>query len=115
MEMMEVYRVTVFVPKDYAEELRQAICMADPLKIDSYEKVMWSTSGVVEQFTPTSGANPTMGSVHENMNIDSVRVEFCIPRNKSVLESVLNNAVFATHPWEVPAIIVDESIIPFKD
>ncbi|GAK87557.1 hypothetical protein JCM19238_5167 [Vibrio ponticus] len=41
-------------------------------------------------------------------------MEFCIPRDKALLENIIEQAIFVAHPWEVPGIVVDESLIPFK-
>ncbi|WP_114766693.1 hypothetical protein [Vibrio rhodolitus] len=115
MVWMEIYRVTVFVPKEHIEKLKQAVCSVEPLKIGNYEQVIWSTYHVEEQFTPTSGAKTTVGNINESMIVDAVRMEFCIPRDRALLENIIENAIFVAHPWEVPGIVVDESLIPFKN
>ena len=114
MELIEIYRVTIFVPPDHLDELKAAICASDPLDIGAYEQVMWSSPGSKEQFRPNFGAKPTAGVIGERISIESVRLEFCIPRDPQRLQHLIENAVFPNHPWEVPAVFVDESIFPMK-
>lgn len=114
MELIPIYRVTVFVPPEHLDALKAAICDVDPLDMGSYEHVMWSSSGGKEQFRPIDGANPTAGVIGETINLDTVRLEFCIPRDAKRLQHLLENAVFPHHPWEVPAVFIDESTFPMK-
>lgn len=113
MQLVNIYRVTIFVPPDYLDALKAAICDVDPLNIGTYEHVMWTSSGK-EQFRPTDGANPTAGVIGKSVNLETVRLEFSIPRDPQRLQHLLENAIFPHHPWEVPAVFVDESVFPMK-
>jgi hypothetical protein len=114
MQLVKIYRVTIFVPPDYLDVLKAAICDVDPLNIGTYEHVMWTSFGTKEQFRPIDGAKPTAGVIGESINLETVRLEFCIQRDPQRLQHLLENAVFPHHPWEVPAVFVDESIFPMK-
>ncbi len=113
MKLVQIYRVTIFVPPDHLDALKAAICAVDPLDIGTYEHVMWSSPGE-EQFRPTYGAKPTAGVIGERISLETVRLEFCIPRDPQRLQHLIENGVFPHHPWEVPAVFVDESIFPMK-
>jgi hypothetical protein len=114
MELVQVYRITTFVPPEHLDSLKQAICSVDSLSIGPYEHVMWSSSSSKEQFRPTSGATPTAGAIGELAILDTVRLEFCIPRDAQRLQNIIENGIYSKHPWEVPAVFVDESILPMK-
>lgn len=114
MELIKIYRITIFVPPDFLDTLKDAICVVEPLKIGTYEHVMWSSFGGEEQFRPTYGAKPTVGVIGESISLETVRLEFCIPRDPQRLQNLIENAVFPHHPWEVPVVFVDESILPMK-
>ena len=66
----------------------------------------------IEQFRPLAGANPTLGGIDELVRAPSVRVEFCIPRDDARLRRLIEAGIRPNHPWEVPAIFVDESSMP---
>lgn len=114
MELVKIYRITIFVPPEHLDTLKAAICAVDSLNIGTYEHVMWSSTGGEEQFRPILGAKPTVGVIGESISLETVRLEFCIPRDPQRLEHLMENAVFPHHPWEVPAVFIDESIFPMK-
>jgi len=113
MELVKIYRVTIFVPPEHLDVLKAAICAVDSLNIGTYEHVMWTSSGE-EQFRPIQGAKPTVGVIGESISLETVRLEFCIPRDTQRLQHLIESAVFPHHPWEVPAVFIDESILPMK-
>lgn len=114
MELIKTYRITVFVPPDHLEALKAGICSVDPLDVGTYDHVMWSVPGGNEQFRPVSGANPTVGEIGELSVVDTVRLEICIPRDPQRLKELIEKGIFPHHPWEVPAVFVDESTFPVK-
>lgn len=114
MKWVPIYRVTIFVPPEHLDVLKTAICAADPLDIGTYEHVMWTSAGGEEQFRPTCGAKPTAGVIGECISLETVRLEICIPRDPQRLQHLIENGVFPHHPWEVPAVFVDESIFAMK-
>ena len=111
MKLLAVYRVTVFVPQQHLQGVIDGVCAVDPLRIGDYEHVMW-TSLAAEQFRPLPGAVPTLGRVGALERGDSVRLEFCIPRETERLRLVLEQGIVPHHPWEIPAIFIDESWFP---
>ena len=115
MQLLPVYRVTVFVPPEYVETLRAGIHAVDALALGDYSEVMWITPGGQEEFRPGAAAHPTLGSAGELVRSDTVRIEFAIPRDAERLQRVLSEGVHRHHPWEVPAVFVDETLFPLPD
>lgn len=110
--LQPVYRVTVFVPPAHLQALIDGICAANPLRIGDYDRVLWISAPGTEQFRPLAGATPTQGHVGELERGDTMRVEFCIPRDADTLSHVIDQGIRPHHPWELPAIFVDESLLP---
>ena len=115
MELLPVYRITVFVPPAHLQALKDGICAADPLRLGHYEHVMWTSALGEEQFRPLPGAVPAQGKVGELECGATVRLEFSIPRDPARLRHVLEQGVYLHHPWEVPAVFVDESLFPLPE
>lgn len=112
LRLMPVYRVTVFVPPAQVQAVIDGICAIDDLRIGDYADVLWTSAPGVEQFRPMSGARPARGDVGALERGATVRLEFCLPRDAERLARVIEHGIRAHHPWEVPAIFVDESSFP---
>jgi len=112
MRLLPVYRITVFVPPAHLQALQEGICRVEPLGDGRYDRVMWISAPGIEQFRAQPGAVPAQGQVGELAELPTVRLEFAIPRDPERLARVLREGVRAHHPWEVPAIFVDESHQP---
>jgi hypothetical protein len=112
MHSLPVYRITVFVPADHVQRVIDGVCAIDDLRIGDYAQVAWTSAPGIEQFRPLPGAIPTQGATGELERSPSVRVEFCIPRDEARLRRVVEDGIRPHHPWEVPAIFVDESRLP---
>lgn len=115
MRLLPIYRITVFVPPEYLQALQAGICRIEPLGDERYDQVMWLSSPGIEQFRARPGAMPTQGEVGALTQLPTVRLEFAIPRDPERLARVLREGVRAHHPWESPAIFVDESHRPVFD
>lgn len=112
MHLLPVYRITVFVPHDHVDALLAGIRSVDDLSLGGYSDVLWITPGGQEQFRPGASAHPTLGSAGELVRSETVRIEFAIPRDAARLQRLLSEGVHRHHPWEVPAVFVDESVFP---
>jgi len=112
MRLQPVYRVTVFVPPGQLRALQEGILAVDPLRFGDYDHGMWTSAPGEEQFRPLAGAAPAAGRIGELSRLPSVRLEFVLPRDPALLERVLEQGVRAHHPWEAPAIFVDETYLP---
>ncbi len=73
-----------------------------------YREVFWWSSPGTEQFRPTEGSNPTSGSLSELSRLDSIELQFVVPRNTELLNQVIDDGIRSAHPWEEPVIIVDK-------
>lgn len=112
MRLLPVYRITVFAPFAHVDALIAGITAVDALALGGYSEVMWITPGGREQFRPGVASNPTLGAPGELISAETVRIEFAIPRDEARLARVLSDGVHRHHPWEVPAIFVDEAMFP---
>ncbi|HYG05555.1 MAG TPA: hypothetical protein VD865_03990 [Stenotrophomonas sp.] len=115
MRLRPVYRITVFVPPDHLQALQAGICAVESLGDTRYDQVMWYSAPGVEQFRALPGARPAQGATGALTQLPTVRLEFAIPRDPLRLTRVLREGVRAHHPWESPAIFVDESQQPVFD
>ncbi|MEO8190005.1 MAG: hypothetical protein ABI682_06655 [Acidobacteriota bacterium] len=109
MQFRKVYRVTTFVPPEKVDAVIKSIVAVDPLGHGHYDRVCWRSSGGVEQFRPLEGADPTYGKIGEVAHSSTVRLEFVLPLNPETLRRVLELGLFPAHPWEEPAVFIDET------
>ena len=99
---MQTFCLVVFVPSDYANQLKQALFSAGAGNIGNYEHCCWETSGT-GQFKPLPQSNPTVGSIGELEKVPELRIEF-LCRSQD-LENI-QEALIKTHPYEQPAYFV---------
>jgi hypothetical protein len=112
MSVLPVYRISVWVPPTHVQRVLDGICAVDDLRIGDYDRVAWISAAGIEQFRPLAGASPVSGDIGELERGESVRIEFCIPRDAARLQRVIDAGIRPHHPWEIPAIFVDESLLP---
>jgi hypothetical protein len=111
MSLRPIYRITTFVPPDHLDAVLEGVEHEVPLVFGPYDRSAWWSAVGVEQFRPLPGANPTVGEPGKTERVPSVRLEFAIPRDAVLLERVLKRGVLANHPWQEPAVFVDESLV----
>ena len=93
-------KIAVFVPKEQASTVRQAMHEAGAGQIgDCYKECSFTTSGV-GRFTPTEGANPAIGQVNQAEEAAEEKVEVICYENQ--VDTIIT-AMKASHPYEVPA------------
>ncbi|MEG1680077.1 MAG: hypothetical protein RR326_08275 [Stenotrophomonas sp.] len=107
MQLIPVYRITVFVPPAQLETLKQGILAVDDLAAGGYAHGMWESSPGVEQFRVVEGTHSVLGQAGELVRTSTVRLEFCIPRDPQRLQRLLDEGIAAHHPWNSPAVFVD--------
>ena len=110
MQLVPVYRITVFVPPAQLEALQRGIRAVDSLRQGEYEDGMWISAPGIEQFRPLAGAQPSQGRIGELEQVETVRLELCIPRDPVRLQRLIEQGIRPHHSWEVPAIFVDETM-----
>ena len=106
--MEKAYRITVFVPPAQLEEVLSSITRVLPPVSGKYREVFWWSSPGTEQFRPLEGSNPTSGSLSELSRMGSIELKFLVPRNKELLNKIIEEGIRSAHPWEAPVITVDK-------
>lgn len=92
-------KISVFVPKTHAAQVRQAMADAGAGRYDGYDSCAFETPGT-GYFRPLAGSKPFIGEQGHLQAAEEVRIEaICDARNTA---SVLA-AMKAAHPYEVPA------------
>jgi len=115
MRLRPAYRISVWVPPAHAQRVLDGIVAVDELRLGGYDRVAWIAAVGSEQYRPLAGANPTQGRHGELERGDSVCVQVCIPRDGERLRRVVEDGIRPHHPWELPAIFVDETMLPLPD
>lgn len=110
-----VYRITTFVPPDHLEQLLDGVVAEVPLAYGRYDRAAWWSAGGTEQFRPLPGAKPTVGEEGRTERVFTVRIEFAIPRDPELLERFLRQGLIPNHPWQEPAVFVDESLVTLAE
>ncbi|WP_313052951.1 hypothetical protein [Stenotrophomonas cyclobalanopsidis] len=108
MRRLPLYRVVVFVPPTALDAVKQGILAVDALAAGDYEHGMWWSAPGCEQFRPRVGASPVQGEEGRTEVVDSVRLEFCLPRDTQRLQRILEQGIVPHHPWRVPVVQVEE-------
>ena len=100
---MNTYKLVVYIPVDYVEQVKSAIFTAGAGKQGHYDQCCWQTLGK-GQFRPLAGSDPFIGA-ESKVNgtveqVDEYRVEVLC--EEASLEGVVQ-ALKAAHPYEEPA------------
>ncbi len=92
----KVYKISVFVPKDNLDEVREAMSEAGAGHIGNYSHCTFSTNGI-GTFMPLDGTNPHIGNENTLEFVEEVKLESVVTQKKlnKVLESMKN-----AHPYE---------------
>ena len=115
MNLRRAYRVTTFVPPDHLDALLEGIASEVPLRYGQYDRSAWWSAVGVEQFRPLPGAKPTFGTVGTVERVPTVRLEFAIARDAELLSRLITKGLRPHHPWQEPAVFVDEVEIAVSD
>lgn len=92
-------KLVVFVPIEDAIQLREALFEAGAGSLGKYKNCSYNVKGM-GTFTPTEGAEPTIGSVGVSEQVAEERIEVVFPAHaqKKIVE-----VLFKNHPYEEPA------------
>lgn len=92
-------KLAVFVPDDYAKNVRLALAKAGAGHIGNYAACSFSTNGQ-GRFRALEGADPFIGEIGEMEKTAEEKIEVVFPRSikNKVLKAMLN-----AHPYEEPA------------
>jgi len=107
MPLTPVYRLTTFVPPPHEARVRDAIAAAGGATYGRYRGVFWTSGPGIEQYEPLPGSHPVSGTVGAVSYGASSLVLCLVERDDALLARVIA-ALRAAHPWEEPAIFVDD-------
>ncbi len=107
-QMLNMVKIAVFVPQQFSETVREAMGQAGAGCIGDYYKNCSYTLEGVGRFTPTSGANPTIGELDRAEEVFEEKIEVIC--SESQISSVIE-AMKQVHPYEVPAY----DVLPLKN
>jgi hypothetical protein len=105
------YRITVFVPPESLEAVLDGVQAQTSLRFGPYDGSAWWSAPGTEQFIPRAGSQPTVGEAGAIERVPTVRLEFAIPRDAELLRRVIDVGVLPNHPWQEPAVFVDEALV----
>lgn len=97
-----MYLLCFLVPKDFLEQVKQAVFSTGAGQIGCYANCSWQTLGH-GQFIPLNGSNAYIGDVGNLEIVEEYKVEIVCT------DEQINNAVSAlkkAHPYETPAYYV---------
>ncbi len=100
-----VYKVIVYIPKSYAESVKNALFENGAGQLGGYRRCSWETEGR-GQFEPIAGSNPFIGAQGTVEHVEEIRLE--IVCKKQYLKGALH-AMLKAHPYEEPAY----QVMPF--
>jgi dinuclear metal center YbgI/SA1388 family protein len=101
----------VYVPRENADAVRQAVFEAGAGHIGDYSHCSWSVSGI-GQFLPHEGASPAVGSVGCVERVAEDRFEVVAPARA---RGAVLTAMRAAHPYEEPAFDIFALVPPPGD
>lgn len=94
-----LYKLVVFSPVTYADEIREALGKVGAGAIGDYSGCSFSSSGT-GRFTPIAGAEPFIGEIGKGEEVNEERIEVVFPRP---IRSKVLKAMLGAHPYEEPA------------
>jgi dinuclear metal center YbgI/SA1388 family protein len=92
-------KMTVFVPKEHTQVVLEAIFEAGAGQIGNYDQCSFRSEGT-GTFRPNEDANPYIGQVSVQEQVNEDRIEVVFP---TFVERKIVSAMLRVHPYEVPA------------
>jgi len=89
-------KLAVYVPKNYAEQVKKAIGDAGAGTLGNYSHCIFSTDGIGE-FQPLERADPYIGKVNKLEHVEEVKIESVYLASK---EKNIVKAMIKAHPYE---------------
>ena len=91
-----IKKLTTFVPKAEAEQLRNALFSAGAGSIGNYNHCSFNVEGI-GTFNPNEDANPTIGNIGETHYENETKIGITFPKH---LENKVLEALFKSHSYE---------------
>ncbi|MBQ3863947.1 MAG: Nif3-like dinuclear metal center hexameric protein [Schwartzia sp.] len=95
----KLVKLAVYVPRDYADAVRDAIFSAGAGHIGNYSECSFNVDGK-GTFKPLEGTHPFIGTEGTREAVDEVRIETIFP---SMLKGKVVRELVKAHPYEEPA------------
>ena len=94
-----MFKISVFIPENDAEGVKQAMFEAGAGKIGAYDCCCWQTLGQ-GQFRPLAGSSPAIGQQGQIETVAELKIEMVCPVEhiKDVIAALKHS-----HPYEEPA------------
>jgi dinuclear metal center YbgI/SA1388 family protein len=89
-------KLVVFVPKEHAQQLTNALFAAGAGNIGNYSACSFASTGI-GSFTPEEGATPQTGAIGKREILEETKVEVVFP---TWLQGQITAAMKANHPYE---------------
>lgn len=100
----KLYKLAVYVPEDYVENIKDVIFKKGAGKIGNYSKTSFSFKGE-GTFLPEKGTNPHLGKQGQLKKVNEVKIESVVSEEK--IQNVVKG-MLKVHPYEEPAYDVYE-------
>ncbi len=91
-----LYKLVVFCPTTHANEMRHAFKESGAGAIGDYNGCSFTSTGT-GRFTPADGANPYIGQIDQQEEVEEEKIEVIVP---DLLRDQVLKAMFAAHPYE---------------
>jgi dinuclear metal center YbgI/SA1388 family protein len=99
VELDYLYKISVFVPKNYSEKVRNVLFKYHAGEYGNYDEASFISYGT-GTFRPLEGSNPYMGEKNKLENVEELKIEVVI--DKKYLDIAIENMLSA-HPYETVA------------
>lgn len=99
---VELVKLVVFVPKEQADAVSEAMHSAGAGHIGNYSHCSFRVDGE-GRFRPGEGSQPFIGTIGDDARVDEVRIETVLPRR---LSSKVIDKLCRAHPYEEVAFDV---------
>lgn len=99
---MDLFKIVVFVPGDYADTIRKVMGEAGAGQLGNYSNCSFSSKGI-GRYKPLEGAKPMKGKIGNIEEAEEERIETICPKEKV---KVVINAIKKAHPYEKPVLDV---------
>lgn len=91
-----IYKLTTYVPKNHANELKQILFKAGAGSVGNYDECSFSSHGI-GSFKGNKLSNPTIGKPSVYQEVDEIKLEFIF--EKHLKQNILNTLI-QNHPYE---------------
>jgi len=95
----ELVKLCVFVPRDYADQVRMAIGDAGAGATGNYSHCSFESDGI-GHFLPLDDSTPFIGKIGEISSVNEIKLETIFPAK---LQGPIIKAMLKNHPYEEPA------------